>query len=142
MSFSRKKNNGFTITEILIVTLIFSLMADDGQIKDPLLHPKSVQFYNKAYVAHNDPRNPLISPVFGNLRGLPPLLVHAGEDEILRDDAARIASLAKSVDVDVRLEIYPRMWHVWQLNLSLPQAIQSLDDITQFLKVHLGFVTQ
>ena len=110
----------------------------DNEIKDPLLPPKAVQFYNKAYVAHNDPRNPLISPVFGNLRGLPPFLVHAGEDEILRDDAARIASLAKSLDVDVRLEIYPRMWHVWQINLSLPQSVQSLDDIAQFLKAHLG----
>ncbi len=110
--------------------------------KDPLLPPTAMRFYNKAYVAHNDARDPLISPVFGNLRGLPPLLVHAGEDEILRDDAVRIASLAKSVDVDVRLEIYPRMWHVWQLYLTLPQAIQSLDDIAQFLKAHLGLVTQ
>jgi acetyl esterase/lipase len=76
------------------------------------------------------------------LHGLPPLLVHVGEDEILRDDAIRITSLAKSVDVDVRLEIYPRMWHVWQINLELPQAIQSLDDISQFLKTHLGSVIQ
>ncbi len=110
--------------------------------KDLLLHPKAVNFFHEAYGADNDLRNPLISPVFGNLRGLPPLLVHAGEDEILREDAVRIASLAKSVDVGVRLEIYPRMWHVWQLHLTLPQAIQSLDDIAQFLKTHLELVTQ
>jgi acetyl esterase/lipase len=109
---------------------------------DPLLPPKAVKFYTQSYVGHNDAHDPLISPVFGNLRGLPPLLVHVGEDEILRDDAVRIASLAKSVDVDVRLEIYPRMWHVWQLYLTLPQAIQSLDDIAQFLKAHLGLVTR
>ena len=112
------------------------------EIKDPLLPPKAVRFYNKAYVAQNNAHNPLISPVFGDLRGLPPLLIHVGEDEILRDDAMRIASLAKSMHVDVRLEIYPRMWHVWQINLSLPQAIQSLDDIAHFLKVHLGLVAQ
>jgi len=106
------------------------------------LPPKATRFYSKSYVVHNDAQDPLISPVFGNLRGLPPLLVHAGEDEILREDAVRIASLAKSEDVDVRLEIYPRMWHVWQINLTLPQAIQSLDDITQFLKAHLGQVTR
>jgi acetyl esterase/lipase len=110
--------------------------------EDPLLPPKAVRFYNKAYVAHNDARDPLISPVFGNLRGLPPLLVHTGEDEILRDDAIRITDLATSMNVDVRLEVYRRMWHVWQLNLALPQAIQSLDDIAQFLKAHLGLVTQ
>jgi acetyl esterase/lipase len=93
-------------------------------------------------VGHNDARDPLISPVFGDLHGLPPLLIHVGEDEILRDDAVRIASLAKSEGIDVRLEIYPRMWHVWQINLELPQAIQSLDDISQFLKAHLGSVIQ
>jgi acetyl esterase/lipase len=100
-----------------------------------------MKFYTQCYVGHNDAHDPLISPVFGNLRGLPSLLVHAGEDEILRDDAVRVARLAKSVDVDVRLEIYPRMWHVWQLNLTLPQAVQSLNDIAHFLKAHSVFVT-
>jgi monoterpene epsilon-lactone hydrolase len=109
--------------------------------KDPLLSPKAVKFYNQSYVGDNDAHHPLISPVFGNLRGLPPLLVHAGEDEILRDDALHIASLAEAVGVDVRLEIYPRMWHVWQLSLTLPQAIQSLDDIAHFLKAQLAFDT-
>jgi monoterpene epsilon-lactone hydrolase len=108
------------------------------EIDDPLLHPRAARMYNTSYVAHNDARDPFISPVFGNWRGLPPLLVHAGEDEILRDDAVRIEALAKAAGVDVRLEIYPRMWHVWQLYLSLPQAVQSLDDIAQFFKSRLG----
>ncbi len=106
--------------------------------KDPLLSPQAVKFYNQSYVGNQDARNPLISPVFGHLRGLPPLLVHAGEDEILREDAVRISRLAEAHGVDVRLEVYPRMWHVWQLNLGLPQAIQSLDDIAQFLRLHLA----
>ena len=110
--------------------------------KDPLLPPKAVKFYTRSYVGTHDARDPLISPVFGNLRGLPPLLVHAGEDEILRDDAVRIASLAKSADVDVQLKIFPRMWHVWQLNLELPQATQSLDEIARFLKAHLADLNQ
>ncbi len=106
--------------------------------KDPLLPPKATKLYTQSYLGSNDAHDPLISPVFGDLRGLPPLLVHAGEDEILRDDAIWITSLAKSADVEVRLEIYSRMWHVWQLYLELPQAVQSLDDIAQFLKSHLG----
>jgi monoterpene epsilon-lactone hydrolase len=109
--------------------------------KDPLLHPRAMRFYDQSYIAHNDPRDPLISPVFGNWHDLPPLLVHAGEDEILREDAIRIESLAKAASVDVRLEIYPRMWHVWQIFLALPQSIQSLDDIAQFLRSHSGPVT-
>lgn len=108
------------------------------EFKDPLLHPKAIRFYISSYVGHHDAFDPLISPVFGDWHDLPPLLVHAGEDEILRGDAVRIDELARAAGVDVRLEIYPRMWHVWQLHLALPQAIQSLDDIAQFFKAHLA----
>ena len=106
--------------------------------KDPLLPLKAVRFYNKSFVGQNDPHDPLISPVFGDWHSLPPVLVHAGEDEILREDAVRISSLAKAAGVDVRLEVYPRMWHVWQLYLALPQAVRSLDGIAQFLGSHIG----
>ena len=106
--------------------------------RDPLLPTQAMRFYTRSYVGNNDAHNPLISPVWGDLRGLPPLLIHAGEDEILRDDAVRIEELARTANVDVRLEIYPRMWHVWQLYLALPQAVQSLDDIAHFLRAHIG----
>lgn len=115
-------------------------LAEDKQrpgFKDPLLPPKATRFYSQSYIGGQDARDPLISPVFGDLRGLPPLLVHAGEDEILREDAARITELARSAGVDVRLEIYPRMWHVWQLFLELPQAKQSLEDIAGFFIARL-----
>lgn len=105
--------------------------------KDALISPEVAKFYNRSYIGKADARNPLISPVFGDLRGLPPLLVHAGEEEVLRFDAIKLASLAESAGVDVRVEIYPRMWHVWQLYLSLPQAVQSLDEIAHFFKEHL-----
>jgi epsilon-lactone hydrolase len=108
---------------------------------DPLLHPKAVRKYNISYVGHNDAHNPLISPVFGDWHGLPPLLIHAGEDELLREDAVRIDELARAAGIDVKLEIYPRMWHVWQLYLKLPQAVQSLDEIASFLKSHLKLST-
>ncbi len=104
---------------------------------DPLLHPRAMKYFHESYVAHNDARNPLISPVFGDWHGLPPLLVHAGEDELLREDAVRVDELARAAGVEVRLEIYPRMWHVWQLYPALPQAVQSLDEIAKFLKLHL-----
>jgi monoterpene epsilon-lactone hydrolase len=66
------------------------------------------------------------------------MLIHAGGDEILRFDALRLEELAKAAGVDVQLEIFPRMWHVWQIYLTLPQAIQSLDEIASFLGSHLG----
>lgn len=100
---------------------------------DPLLHPRASKLYQRAFVAGNDPQNPLISPVYGDWHGLPPLLIHAGEDELLREDALRCEALARAAGVDVQLEIYPRMWHVWQLNLAVPDAQQSLDVIAGFL---------
>ena len=105
---------------------------------DPLLHPRATKFFNKAYLAGGDPTNPLVSPACGDWQGLPPLLIHAGEDEVLRHDAIQAEKLAKDAGVDVTLEIYPRMWHVWQLNMELPQAKQSLDDIAAFLSSHIG----
>lgn len=118
------------------VTDLTAKANSDPKFKDPLLPPEAMKLYTESYVGKNDARNPLISPVFGDLRGLPPLLVHVGEDEILREDAVRIVERAKADGVAVRLEVYPRMWHVWQLFLDLPQAVQSLQDIAQFLESH------
>ena len=61
-----------------------------GTFKDPLLPPKAVKFYTESYLGDNDPRNPLISPVFADLSGLPPLLVHVGEEEVLLPGALRL----------------------------------------------------
>ncbi len=110
----------------------------DPAIHDPVLSVEIMHFYNQAYLAGSDPHDPLISPVYGDLHGFPPLLIHVGEDEMLRGDATRIAAVAKAAGVEVRLEVYARMWHVWQLTLSLPQATQSLDDIAQFFTAHLN----
>ncbi len=116
--------------------------ASPAPFADPLLPPKALKLYRTAYVADNDPRQPLISPVFGDWQGLPPLLVHVGEDEILRADAVRIEALARAAGVDVQLDVFPRMWHVWQLYLELPQAVESLDAISRFLSLHLPPVRQ
>ncbi|MDX1614416.1 MAG: alpha/beta hydrolase [Candidatus Promineifilaceae bacterium] len=107
------------------------------QIHDPLLHPKSGRAARRSYVADHQAHAPTISPVYGEWRDLPPLLIHAGADEVLRYDARLVAELAQAAGVDARVEIYPRMWHVWQLFMTLPQALQSLDDIARFLKAKL-----
>jgi monoterpene epsilon-lactone hydrolase len=102
-------------------------------MEDPVLPPKAVEYYNKSYVGANDPSNPLISPLLGNLRNLPPLLIHVGEQEILRDNAISFAGKAKEAGVYSRYEVYARMWHVWQLFEELPEAARSLNGIAEFL---------
>ena len=112
------------------------LTVRDNTAQDILLHPKARKFYRESYVGKSDPHNPLVSPLYGDWHGLPPLLIHAGEDEVLKDDAIRINAITAAAGVDVSLEIYPRMWHVWQINLKLEQAIDSLNKIAVFLKLH------
>jgi acetyl esterase/lipase len=105
--------------------------------RDPLLPPKSVNFYNASYVGNEDPKNPLISPLFGNFSGLPPLLVHIAEDEVLRDNAVQFCIAAQEAGANLTYVVYPRMWHVWQLYEKLPQTDQSLTEIANFLVSHL-----
>jgi len=104
---------------------------------DPVLHPRAIRRFNRSYIDGHDARHPLISPVFGDWHGLPPLLIHAGENELLREDAERMARAAQQAGAEVELAIYPWMWHVWQLNLELPQARDSLEKIAAFLRQHL-----
>ena len=101
---------------------------------DDILHPRSVERFSRSYVAGQDARNPLISPLFADLHDLPPLILHAGGDEALAMDSERFAEAAKAAGVNVTLRIYPRMWHVWQLAPELPQARQSLAEIAEAVR--------
>ncbi|HVU11660.1 MAG TPA: alpha/beta hydrolase [Phototrophicaceae bacterium] len=106
--------------------------------EDLILHPRALANFRSAYVGSHDASDPLLSPVYGDFHGLPPLLIHIGADEFLRADAERAADQAKRDGVDVRIEVYPRMWHVWHMQFAnLPQAIQALDDVAGFIKSHL-----
>lgn len=89
------------------------------------------------YLGNADPRNPLASPLYGDLSGLPPLLIHVGADECLRDDSIRVAEKARAAGVTVELKIWPVVPHAWQLALQiLPEARQSLRESSEFLSKH------
>jgi monoterpene epsilon-lactone hydrolase len=86
------------------------------------------------YLGDTDPRNPLASPLYADLTGLPPLLIHVGADEILRDDSTRLAERARAAGVRVELKIWPVVPHAWQLAPHLvPEARQSLRESAAFL---------
>jgi len=81
---------------------------------------------------------PLASPLYADLMGLPPLLIHVGEDEILRDDSTRLAERARAAGVSVKLKIWPVVPHVWQLAPhKIPEARQSLRETSSFLRSQL-----
>jgi acetyl esterase/lipase len=89
------------------------------------------------YLGDANPRNPLASPLYADFAGLPPLLIHVGEDEVLRDDSTRLAERARAVEVPVKLKIWPVVPHAWQLAPHMiPEGRQSLQEAAEFLRAH------
>lgn len=82
-----------------------------------------------------DPRNPLASPLYADLRGLPPLLIHVGADETLRDDSTELATRARAAGARVDLTVWPAVPHVWQMfHPFVPEGRQSLASAAAFLR--------
>lgn len=102
---------------------------------DPLLDARGFPSVVEAYAPGVDAKDPLLSPLFGDLAGLPPTLIQCGSDEILRDDAVRMTAALRSAGVRCDLEVWPRMPHVWQAFASfLPEGRRAIGRINMFLR--------
>ncbi len=102
---------------------------------DPILPALVPVDVLKSYIGEEDPRQPLISPLYGDLRGLPPVLLHVGEDEILLDDSTRLAERAAQAGVEAKAVVWPHMWHVFQAFAPfLPEARESIAQIGKFVR--------
>ena len=100
-----------------------------------MFHGSAVAPEARRYLGDADPRHPLASPLYADLRGLPPLLIHAGRDEVLRDDSTRFAERARAAGVAVDLMIWPAVPHAWQLaQTTVPEARESLREASAFLR--------
>lgn len=87
------------------------------------------------YLNGHDPRDPLASPLFGDLEGLPPMLVHAGDHEVLLDDATGFAAALESAGVEVDFRIWPGMIHDFQIMYpNYPEAIEGTEAIAAFVR--------
>jgi acetyl esterase/lipase len=83
----------------------------------------------------SDPREPYISPLYGDPRGLPPTLLQVGSDEILRDDSERMAERMREAGCDVTLEVWPRMPHVWHAFAPMmPEARRAIARVGAFIE--------
>ncbi|HVA77681.1 MAG TPA: alpha/beta hydrolase [Candidatus Binataceae bacterium] len=101
---------------------------------DPMVTQDNLASSAKMYFADHDPKDPLISQIYADFRGLPPLLIQVGESEILLDDATRVAARAKTAGVSVELETWPEMVHVWHVFAKiLPEGQQAIDKIGKFV---------
>jgi monoterpene epsilon-lactone hydrolase len=106
---------------------------------DPLLSRELLQPRVIDYTAGQDPALGLISPIFADLSGLPPLIIQAGTHEVLLDDAIRLARQAATADVEVTLDITPGVPHVFQAYYAmLDEAAAALDRAGHLLAAHLA----
>jgi epsilon-lactone hydrolase len=114
----------------------------EKQPVDPILTPAGLRLRVGDYVARANAADPHISPVFGDLRGLPPLLIQVGSHEILLSDAVRLAARAASADVPINLEVTPDVPHVFQgFAAVLEEGDTALNRAAVFLKTQFA-VTQ
>jgi monoterpene epsilon-lactone hydrolase len=105
---------------------------------DPFVRKEMTEFLAQQYLGGRDARTPLAAPLYADLHGLPPLLIQVGTAEILLDDATRIAERAKAAGVEVSLEVWDDMIHVWQLFAPLlPEGQQAIERIGEFIRTHL-----
>ena len=102
---------------------------------DPVATRDGTLMLAKAYLGNTDPRTPLASPLYADLTGLPPLLIQVGTAECLFDDAARLADRARAAGVDVILEPWDDMIHMWHMFAAmLPEGQQAIDRIGEFIR--------
>jgi epsilon-lactone hydrolase len=104
---------------------------------DPIASKEGTALLAQVYLAGKSPRTPLAAPLYADLKGLPPLFIQVGDHEVLLDDSTRVAERARAAGVQVKLEVWPEMVHVWQLFASfLPEGQQAIDGIGQFIREH------
>lgn len=105
---------------------------------DPVTHLKGSQIAASLYVDHLTVKPPILSPINQDLSGLPPLFIQVGDHETLLSDSTRLAERAKKAGIDVTLEIWENMWHVFQsLAAVLPEAEQAIDHAGRWVRKHL-----
>jgi len=109
--------------------------ARENEERDPLFTRKMLKIASRAYLAGASPSDPRASPFLAEPSGLPPLLIHVAEDELLRDDALRFAAHARAAGVETKLSLWPEVPHCWQLAQGvMAEARASLQEAADFLR--------
>lgn len=104
-------------------------------MQDPWFHAEDVSTIADYYCAAEQRREPLVSPVFADVGGLPPLYIQVGDDEILLSDSERIAQKIKVAGGEVELEVWPEMWHVFQMFIGkMPESGRAIRKIGDYVR--------
>ena len=103
--------------------------------QDPWFRASDMKVVVSNYCGADELKNPLVSPVFAEVQGLPPVLIQVGDDEILLSDSTRFADKIRAAGGTVDIEIWPEMWHVFQLFVGkMPEARQAINKIGDYVR--------
>lgn len=103
--------------------------------RDPMISDADVGAWGRHYAGQSDPREPLVSPLYGDLAGLPPVLMHVGEEEVLLDDTLRFATRARAAGSDVTSVVFPELFHVFHVFAGmLSEAREAIGSVGDFLR--------
>ena len=110
---------------------------DTNYERDPLFgKTRDSLIYNRDYVGDHDPMDEYISPMFGDFRGFPPMLMQVGAYEVLLDDTRAAAKKARAEGVKVRCSVYDGMFHVFQMGLDLiPESREAWEEVAEYLRI-------
>jgi acetyl esterase/lipase len=115
-----------------------ALTGDSLKLKiheDPFVSPDGLMFSAGLYLGKTDPKNPFASPLYADFKGFPPLCIQVGSAEILLDDATRLAKRAKKAGIEVQLDIWEDMIHVFQaFAVMAPEGTEGINKIGEFIK--------
>lgn len=102
---------------------------------DPIITQEMMREAGLWYAGTRDPADPMLSPLFADLHGLPPMLIHAASDEVMVDDARLFAARAKEDGVDVTCKIFDGLWHVFHAaGIEIPESRQAIDEIGAYIR--------
>jgi len=106
---------------------------------DLLVQPEILKGMADHFLAGQNARDPLAAPLYADLGGLPPIYIQVGDEETLLDDSLRLAANAETVGVDVRVDVFPEMQHVFQIAAgNMPEADDAVARIGEWLRPRLG----
>jgi acetyl esterase/lipase len=140
----RARNAGVPLPAAAVLLSPFADLAASGGTfetnagRDPIVTRQLVEFMAMAYVQGGDVKDPFVSPLYGDLTGLPPLLIQVGGAEALLADAGGLADNARRAGVDVTFEPWEDMLHTWQFYPWLPEARQATARIAAYIRQHAG----
>ncbi|MBT3381891.1 MAG: alpha/beta hydrolase [Lentisphaerae bacterium] len=125
---------GIALSAFADLTLSGESLRSEAEL-DPIMSPLCLPDFVALYLGGADARHPYASPVFGDYTGVPPLLLQVGEHEIIRDDSVATATKAEGDGVDVKLQVWPGLFHVFQSHEPLlPEAKEAVADIAAFMR--------